>query len=288
MILFGPAGIPNSVKGKGSEAGVAEISRLGLDCMEVEFVRGVKMSDEAASRLGEAAKKAGVVLSAHAPYYVNLCSLEPEKTRAGLERIYQTARKCRLFGGKKAVFHAAFYQGRDEKLILDEVAARLLDLRKKLDREGNEVVLAPELTGKPSQFGSLRELIRLSGKVPGVAPCVDFAHLVARASGEGNDYESFAAAIKTLKKGLGAGAMKDLHMHVSGIEWTGKGELRHLKLEESKLDWRSLVLALIDAKVGGIMICESPAMEEDALLLKNFYSTVGRSRKANGPGDAKA
>ena len=81
MIRFGTAGIPTTVKGRGLVEGIKEVRRLGLDCMEVEFVRGVRMGDATAVRAGEAAREAGVALTAHGPYYINLCSLEPAKAR---------------------------------------------------------------------------------------------------------------------------------------------------------------------------------------------------------------
>ena len=43
-LLFGTGGVPLSAKSSSTEAGIERIAELGLGCMEVEFVWGVKMS----------------------------------------------------------------------------------------------------------------------------------------------------------------------------------------------------------------------------------------------------
>jgi deoxyribonuclease-4 len=279
MILFGPAGIPTSKKGKGLEEGIREVARLGLDCMEVEFVRGVRLKHGAAVGAGAAAREEGIVLTAHAPYYINLCSLDPEKADASEERILQTARMCHLLGGTSVTFHAAYYQGRDPGGIFQMVEKRLRAVGGKLLKEGIGVSIAPELTGKPAQFGSLEELIRLSRGVKGVQPCIDFSHYVARSGGGNNNYDGFLRALKSVKRGLGVKALRRLHMHVSGIEWGAKGEKRHLMLEDSEFDWKALLRVLVDLDISGIIICESPMMEEDATIMKMEYMKRLRKKR---------
>ena len=279
MILFGPAGIPRSAKGKGLETGLREVKRLGLDCMEVEFVRGVRMSEKEAARLGEIARQSGVTLTAHGPYYINLCSPDQAKIEASLERVLQTARRCHWLGGQSVTFHAAYYQGRAPEAIFREVAARLREIMLTLRKEGVKIAVAPELTGKPSQFGSLAELIRLCRAVKGLQPCLDFAHYVARDFGEHNSYEGFREALLSLQTGLGPRALTRLHMHVSGIEWSGKGEVRHHRLKESGFNWKALLRALVDLEVSGMMICESPMMEDDAVILQKEYRKLAKGEK---------
>ena len=88
-LLFGTAGTPLSSKAQSTQAGIERIHELGLGCMEVEFVQGVRMSPQSAHAVGEAAANRGVMLSAHAPYYLNLNAREPEKTAASRERMHQ-------------------------------------------------------------------------------------------------------------------------------------------------------------------------------------------------------
>jgi len=94
---------------------------------------------------------------------------------------------------------------------------------------------------------------------------------VARSAGENNGYDIFMKLLEKIKKKLGKKALSDLHMHASGIEWTQKGERKHHPFKESEFDWKGLLRALVEMEVSGILICESPLLEDDALLLKNEY-----------------
>ncbi len=271
MILFGTSGIPHSCKSRKSVDGVREIARLGLDLMEVEFVRGVKMGEATADKVGQAAAESGVVLTSHAPYYVNLASVEVEKVEASVERILHTASICHRFGGKSVTFHAAYYMGREPAAVMSVVTEQLRALIMRMNKEGVDLAISPELTGKPSQFGSLEELIKLSRAVEGVGLCIDWSHYVARDNGAFNSYEGFKRAIAKIRRGLGKKALSRLHMHVSGIEWTEKGEAKHRPLRESEFDWEALLDVLVEEQVSGMIVCESPLLEEDALLLKREF-----------------
>ena len=110
-LLFGTAGIPLSAKSLTMEAGIARVSELGLGCLEVEFVQGVRMSENTALSVGKLAVMKGITLTAHGPYFINLNAREPEKISASRERIMQTARIAAILGAKGVVFHSAFYLG---------------------------------------------------------------------------------------------------------------------------------------------------------------------------------
>lgn len=273
-LLFGPAGVPLSVKSGKPEDGVRECRRLGLDCMELEFVYGVRMTEPGAAKVRQAATEAGARLTAHGPYYINLCSREPAKVAASVKRVLDTARRGYQCGAESITFHAAFYQGRPAEEIFAEVKERLREILASLKQEKVKVDVRPELSGKPSQFGSLEEIIAVSRQVPGVLPCIDFSHNYARTAGQNNTYEEFAAMLEALKKGLGPGILKRMHMHVSGIDYTPKGERKHLELMKSGFNWKELLRALADFRVEGFCICESPALEKDALLLKKTFQAM--------------
>ena len=127
-LLFGPAGIPSTVKGAGLDQAVHEVKRLGLDCMELEFVYGVKMTPAGAAKVKQAVAETGVRLTAHGPYYINLCSLEPAKVAASVKRVLDTARSGFQCGAESITFHAAFYQGRPADRIFSEVVARFREI----------------------------------------------------------------------------------------------------------------------------------------------------------------
>ena len=135
QLLFGTGGIPRSTKGTSSILGIKRIRELGLDCMELEFVQGVRMSENGAKNVLEAAIKEEVALSVHAPYYINLNSYEEEKLKASLERIYQAARIGSLCGAESIVLHAGFYQKSSKKHTFESVSKALKILTKQKSKE---------------------------------------------------------------------------------------------------------------------------------------------------------
>jgi deoxyribonuclease-4 len=271
QLLFGTAGVPVSAKSGSTEAGIKRIAELGLGCMEVEFVQGVRMGSSAAVSVGEIAARNGVTLTAHGPYFINLNAMEPEKISASKERILQTARIAALLGAKSITFHAAFYLKSPPAETYAIVKRHLEEVLNILRKEGNRMMIRPEVTGKPSQFGTLEELLQLSTEIEGVAPCIDFSHLHAR-TGKANSYQEFVHILDQVEEKLGRQALDDMHIHLSGIAYGKKGEIKHLMLPDSDLQYKELLQALKERKAKGVVISESaPYLEKDALLLQQTY-----------------
>ncbi|HWQ41948.1 MAG TPA: TIM barrel protein [Desulfosporosinus sp.] len=273
-LLFGTAGVPLSSTERSSESGVRRIRELNLGALELEFVQGVRMGEEKARKVGAVAKELNIALSCHAPYYINLNSREPEKIKASRERIIHTARISQILGVRSVIFHPAFNHDDSSEVVLARVVRELSIVRETLDAEGNGVILRPETTGKGSQFGDLAETIRIAQEVPGVLPCIDFSHLHARSNGRYNTYDEFCAILDETSKALGDRWSKNVHFHISGIEYGLKGEKRHLVLKESDLRYEELITACHVFGVEGLVICESPNLEEDALLLQRTYQAI--------------
>jgi deoxyribonuclease-4 len=273
-MLFGTGGIPRTTRVPGTAGGIRRINELGLGCMEVEFVQGVRMGETSARTVGETAKEEKIALSAHGPYYINLNAREPDKVEASRQRILQTARVTQVFGGRSAVFHAAFILNDAPEVVYQRVRKELSEIAAILKAEGNTVVLRPEVTGKASQFGTVDELIKLGSDVDGVLPCLDFSHLHAR-TGRYNTYDEFVSVLQQIETGLGRQALHNMHIHVSGIEYGRHGEIRHLDLQSEKSDfnYRELMRALKDTGAEGLVVCESPpgVLEENARLLQQTY-----------------
>ena len=269
-LLFGTAGIPPSSRAPSVQAGIERVRELGLGCMEVEFVQGVRMNPRSALEVRKLASDTGIKLSAHAPYFINLNSRDPEKLAASRQRILQTARIASLFGGESIVFHAGYYMNDSPPAVYAVVRQRLEEICEALKAEGNHVRLRPEVMGKTAAFGTLDEILGLSAEVDGLAPAVDFAHWHAR-TGEANTYPEFAAVLRHVKGKLGEGALEDMHIHVSGIEYGPKGERRHRMLTDSDFNYVEFLSALKDWGVKGRVICESPDPQEDALMLQRVY-----------------
>ena len=273
-LLFGTGGVPVSAELRSTEAGIERIAELGLGCMEVEFVQGVRMSPKVAVSVGELAARKKVTLTAHGPYFINLNAVEPQKLHMSKERILQTARIAALFGARSITFHAAFYLKNTPAETYAVVKRHLQDVMNILKKEGNKVTISPEVTGKPSQFGTLEEILQLSSEIEGVAPCIDFSHLHAR-TGKANSYQEFLGILDQVERKLGRQALDNLHIHLSGIAYGKKGEIKHLMLPDSDFQYTELLKALKERQAKGVVICESaPYLEKDALLLQQTYRAL--------------
>jgi len=274
QLLFGTGGTPHSANSLSTISGIERIAELGLGCMEIEFVRGVKMNEKGAMLVAETAAKTGVKLSAHAPYFINFNAHELENIRASQDRLLQTARIASLCHAESVVFHTAFYLGDPPDKAYKTVKKYLGETLSQLRQENNRVWIRPEVMGKGSQFGTIEEVLNLSAELEGVAPCMDFAHWHAR-TGEFNSYSEFASILQQVQERLGRAALDNMHIHVSGIAYSQKrGEIKHLNLKESDFQYAELLKALRDYDAKGLVICESPNLEEDALLLQAAYNTL--------------
>ncbi len=271
-LLFGTAGIPLSTWPPTTIDGIKRVAQLGLDCMEIEFVQGVYLNEADACLVAEAAVNSGVRLSAHAPYFINFNAHEPRKLRASQGILLKAARTAAICGAKSIVFHTGFYLGDPLEKVFQTVKKYLAEVVEQLKKENNQLWLRPEVSGKGSQFGTVEEIVNLCAELEGLAPCIDFAHWHARTKGF-NSYPEFASVLEQIKEKLGRAALDNIHIHISGIAYGEKGEIRHLNLKESDLQYTELLRALKDYSVSGMVICESPSLEEDALLLKEGYST---------------
>lgn len=269
-LLFGTAGVPRSAETKSTVGGIERVAALGLGCMELEFVHQVRIGEAAARQVAEAARRTGTRLTVHAPYYINLNSHEPEKVTASKDRLLKAARAGALCGATSVAFHAAFYTGDDPAAVYPVVQRHIAEIRAELAAEGNQLWIRPELMGRATQFGDLPELLDLAAELDRVAPCLDFAHWHAR-TGRHNTYEEFSAALSLVEGRLGRTALEDLHVHVAGIDYGAKGERKHLNLKESDMNYVALLTAFRDHGAGGVVVCESPNLEEDAVLLRDTY-----------------
>lgn len=272
-LLFGTAGTPRSSATPTTIDGIKRIAELGLGGMELEFVRGVRMGEAGARLIAETAAQGNVRLSAHASYFINLNSHEPEKIKASQARLLQAARIAWLCGAQSVVVHTAFYLGDPPEATYVMVKRSLEAVLHQLERENNRVWIRPEVMGKSSQFGTIEEILNLCRELGRVAPCIDFAHWHARTNAF-NSYPEFASILRQIEEQLGRTALDDMHIHLSGIAYGEKGERNHLNLKESDLQYVELLKALRDHNVRGMVICESPNLEGDALLLKETYDSL--------------
>lgn len=271
-LFFGTSGIPLTTQRPDTVNGIGRVKELGLHAMELEFVQSVNIKEEKAPLVKAAAEKNGVTLTCHGQYFINLNSIDKKKLEASKERVYHAAKRAYQCGAWSMCFHPAFYQGRSSKETYATVKQALSEVLERLKSEGVNIWVRPETTGKPTQFGSLEELVQLSLELENVLPCIDFSHLYARSNGKYNSTEEFSSVLEFLEDKLGKDYyLKNMHAHVQGVEFTEKGERRHLPFSESGFNYRDLVKVFKDYSAKGIVICESPLMEEDTLILQKAY-----------------
>ncbi len=269
---FITAGMPIRT-GKGSYPQAFDVLKeMNLDGMELEFVHGVRMSDDNRIFVKEMAKN--FVITAHGPFYINLNSKEEEKIEASVQRIIDTAAVAAQAGAFSITYHAAFYMGGDKETVFEQVKTqtkRIIDI---LENEKIKVWVRPETTGKATQWGDIDEIINLSKEFEQVLPCVDFSHLHARSAGEYNTYDEFSKVLEKIGNNIGQYALENFHGHLAGIEYTAKGEKQHLNLENSDMNYKDLIKVMKEFGVKGALVCESPNIEDDCKLLKNYYESL--------------
>ena len=274
--VFGTVGSPTSTPKKpgGSPGAVIQIKALGLDALELGWVRSVRVSEGTCTTIKETAQEQGVSLSVHAPYYINLNADENEWPKSR-QRLMDAAHYGNLAGATDIIFHPGSYFERPPEEVLPIAIRRLEACVDELRSAGNPVTLRPETMGKSAMLGSLEDTLQMSRAIEGVEPCIDFAHLHARpGDGSVNTYDEWMQRLDRYGETLGKEALGRLHIHMSGIEYTEKGEKEHLKLEEADLDLEAILRALKDSGCGGRILCESPVLEEDALLIQKRWDKI--------------
>ena len=273
--LFGTVGSPISTPKKpgGSVGAVEHIAALGLQALELGWVRSVRISEDSCVQIKNTAQSKNISISVHAPYFINL-NADDEEWPKSRKRLMDAAIFGNLAGATDIIFHPGSYFSLPPEAVLPIAIERLAGCVKELRENGNTVVLRPETMGKSAMLGSFNDTLEMSAAIPGVEPCIDFAHLHAR-NGDGsmNSYEEWTDILNDYANKLGPSALHRLHIHMSGIEYSEKGERNHLPIRESDFDLNALLRALKSAGCRGRILCESPVMEEDALYMQEEWNS---------------
>ena len=270
-LRFGTAGIPNIAKGTSMLDGIRTVRKLSLDAMEMEFVQKVYLKEEKTEEVKIVAGENDIILTSHGEYWINLNSKDAKIVDASINRIYNSAKITYLTGGYSTCFHAAYYSKDEHKKVYDIIKSRLKFIVNKLKDENIKIWIRPETGGKIDQFADSYEIIRLASELEMVLPCFDLAHQYARTLGKWNSYEEFRKLFGEIENKLGKEGLHNMHIHTEGIEFTERGERNHVNLKECKFNYKDLVKVWKEFNIKGIVICESPNIEEDALLLKKTY-----------------
>ena len=277
---FGTVGSPISRPKKpgGSVGAVLHTRELGLSALELGWVRSVRVSEATCEAIKQAGEESDVLLSVHAPYYINL-NAKPDEWPKSRKRLMDAAHYGHLAGATEIIFHPGSYFGNPPEEVLPLAIERLSGCVAELRQAGNPVTLRPETMGKSAMLGSLEDTLKMSAELDGVQPCLDFAHLHARpGDGSMNSLDEWRQILKSYANALGESALKDLSCHLSGIEYTDKGEKNHLPIEESDFGLDALFTALHEFGCAGRILCESPVMEEDAILFQKSWMKISGER----------
>ncbi|MEM2103474.1 MAG: TIM barrel protein [Candidatus Bathyarchaeia archaeon] len=280
---FGPAGIPPTFKAL--KATLADVPRLlrdeGLDAFEYQAVRwGTKpqIRKEEAEKFGSRARENDVLLSLHGSYFINLCG-EKESMEADKNRLIACAKAAQWMGAYIVVFHPGFYGKKPPREALANCLKSMKDVVEELRALGiSNVKLGPETMGKPSQFGSLEEVLALCENVEQTQPVIDWAHLHAREQGFFKTSKHFCQVLETIESRLGVEAVRDMHCHFTKVEFTDKGERRHHVMDEVGYgpDFEILAKVIADFKLKPVIISESPILDIDAIKMRDILRKMLR------------
>lgn len=278
MIKFGPSGnsLAFQLAGKSkSEESAVWVKEKGLTCFEYSFGRGVNLSDERALSIGKAFSDADVEISVHAPYYINFANPEQENAEKSYNYVLDSAKKVKLMGGKRVVFHPASQGKMKREQAVDLTEERLKVLRDKVYENGlDDLYICPETMGKIGQIGTIEEITRFCKIDKIYIPAVDFGHINARECGSLKTEKDYLDRLNFMVEELGMEKMKHFHIHFSKIEFSAKGEVRHLTFEDERYgpEFEPLSNALKKLDLEPYIICESAGTQDiDAVKMQKIY-----------------
>lgn len=259
MIRIGAAGIPLSCKDRTNRDGVIYTRNLGLSAMEIQLSRGFIDREEALD-ISETAKKCGIDLYIHAPYYINLTGDERNRERSK-DKIRHSMHLASLMDARMVTTHTGFYGSLSRRKAMQRMAESLRDLRDELKAEGIEIPIGVQTIGKPEVFGSLEEVVELCTRVRGIHPVLDMAHIHARQNGRLQEKEDFRMVFDTV-------APLELDhqlVYLTGVRYNAEGEIYHVPVRKSDMPVIKLMECIVENDYNTTIISESPILEHDAV-----------------------
>ena len=285
---FGPAGNAESFSKvhKSSLAAPAWIAQQGLDCYEYQCGKGVHVGEDTARKLGEKAREAGIALSVHAPYFINLANPDPESRAKTTNYVLESCFVAQVMGAERIVIHSGALMKRSRQEALDIAKETLKQVLEACDRQGyGNITLCPETMGKINQLGDLDEVLTLCTLDERLIPCIDFGHLYARSLGELEGEQACREMLDKVERVLGEERASRFHSHFSRIEFTPNGgEKRHRTFADHGgfgPDWTPLAREVARRGWSPTFIYESAGTQaEDAVEMKRIYQGFCSSEEA--------
>lgn len=278
MIKFGPSGAPTRFYDEGhktTEEMPLWVKQNGLDCFEYSFGRGVNLGEAKAKSIAEAFKKENIEISVHAPYFINLATPEEAKAENSFNYILSSAVVGRMMGANRVVFHPAAQGKESREIAVNRTIARLIELKSIIEERGfTDMKFCPETMGKIAQIGTIEEITHFCTLAEFYYPTVDFGHVNAREQGSLKTKEDYIVRLKYMMNLLGYEKVNDMHVHFSKVEYTAKGEKRHLTFEDTIFgpDYKPFIEAIVELNLHPYIVSESAGTQaDDAKTMKDYY-----------------
>lgn len=280
MIKFGPSGNSDAFYASGRKHTYEEgefLHRLGLDCFEYSFGRGVSMSDETAAKIRAEFKKYGLEISVHAPYYTNFANPDPEMINKSIGYVISSVTACKKLGGERTVVHPAACGKSTRGEAVARAKSNLMLLAEELDKLGFDFKVCLETMGKINQIGTVEEVVDFCTLYKGFYPCFDFGHINSYTRGGIKSKDNYRRILDHAIDRLGFEKASVMHVHFSKIQYGDKGEIRHLTFEDTKYGPEYAPLGELFEEYGmsPYIICESNGtMSDDALAMKKMHKNA--------------
>ncbi len=281
MIKFGPSGAGERFYNEGyvsSEQAAKWTKEQGLDLFEYSFGRGINLREEKALILNKAFSENNIKLSVHAPYYINFANPDEEKAENSYRYVIDSAVMAKQMGAERVIFHPATQGKETRETAVLRTKERLNRLAQIIHAEKlDDIIYCPETMGKLAQIGTIEEVTDFCLIDEVFMPTVDFGHVNAREQGSLKTTEDFLSRMQYMIDKLGYERMKNFHVHFSKIQYSGKGEVRHLNFDDEIYgpDYEPFIDACLKLKLEPNVICESAGNQaDDAMTMKSYYLSV--------------
>ena len=278
-VRFGPSGNSQIFYNDGNKSSLQAPKwcfEHGLEAYEYSFGRGFTMSMDTAKELGKNAQECDVAISVHAPYYINFANESDEMATKSYEYVRRGMEYLKAMNGKKYIVHLASCGKLDRATAIDLTSKRLDNCLQFIydNNLADFGYICPETMGKYMQIGTYQEVIDFCQKDKILIPTFDFGHINCVMQGGLKTKEDFKRIFDYSIDKIGYDKTKNCHIHFSKIEFTQKGEVKHLNLDDTLYgpEFEPLAYVLDEYKLTPTIISESKdRMMEDAIKLKEIY-----------------
>lgn len=248
----------------------------------VALTSGIAKSYQELRQLRDMADELDVALSIHTPYYMDLVG-EGELSFKSMDSIKWGGLMAKELGATVVVTHMGLYGDVSQKVAQKRIKERVDQLAKWYKKNGINVPIGLELSGRQEIFGSLPEVVKTCKEVKGVVPVVNFAHYHARENGILRDAKDF----DTLLDAVWDYSENEIYTHFSGVEHEGGNEKRFTSIKKGDLRFEPLAEAIVDRNQPITIISGSPLLEHDAMYMKVILERVLAKRVSKETKDVK-